>query len=207
MYTIKSKTAVDALEEYQNKIKEYRKKFPKEDEYIKKNYQLVTKDKWKMTDEDIEKVKEKLNIQFASDIIDFLKEFGNFQIGTRKEDDYGEVNYPLIEFEPLLEFWQHFGELDEFVDDDIPHEIIIERLQQYVTFIGNDIDDGSIYCLDKASMNKSTYEMNIEQFYQDGWYHLATKECKETEDINLFSTFIIEFLNDKLEDLKEELEE
>jgi len=86
-------------------------------------------------------------------------------------------------------------------------EKLKERLGQYIIFFANlNCIDSEWYCFDKSSFNEESKEMNIEQFHQDTWYYLATLPIEKVEETRIFDKFIVEYIEEKIEEIKEEFE-
>jgi len=199
-------TIEEALNQYARTIDSLLKRFPDEEEDIKNKYSLVLSDKWKMSAEEIEQEQNDLNLKYPNDIVNFKKEIGNFQIGEQEEDGYGNYNRPVFGFMPLLEWWGKSTELeDEFSHSDEGFDVLTEKLSRYIIFFGEiNCIDSVHYCLDTATRNKESNEMNIEQFHQDSWYPLAMNEVETCEEDSVFEKFVIEFIDEKIEFLKKE---
>jgi len=201
----KKETAKDALSRYENAVKELINSNPEEKDEIEASLALLLKDEWKMSDEEIKKEEERLGIVYPPDIVKFKKEVGSFQIGLEENDEYGDDNTPLIEFVPLLEWWAWYTDVDEALNGaEESNESLKKRLSSYINFFSEGDDVDSIYyCLDVASYNKETHEMNIEQFHQDEWWHLATAKIKICEETGVFDKFISEFIDEKISELED----
>lgn len=199
-------TAQEALERYVNIVKNTMENNVDEQEDVEECFELLLEDEWKMSEVEIKREEESFGVVFSSDIVKFKKEIGNFQIGTQDEDDYGNENTPVVEFVPLLEWWARHTDLDdEFNGVEASNESLRERLSDYLLFFSETQDIDSVhYCLDKASYNKETNEMNIVQFHQDSWWYLATSKVETSKEIGTFDNFISEFIDDKVSALADE---